>query len=136
MAHRLGRLRGSVGAGLGALGYAFGMGAALLQSGTLVFTAGALLGAGGGLCHNAGLILVQQLSTPATRGACNGLFYTWAYVGFSAPLLVTSFVTIDRLAAPLAVLGALAAGTAAWLRLRTDTTGRPDQFSPTAPPRR
>ncbi|PZS19124.1 MAG: MFS transporter [Pseudonocardiales bacterium] len=118
VAHRLGRLRGAVGAGLGAIGYGCGAAAALLQSGALVFTAGALLGAGAGLCLNAGLILVQQLSTPATRGACNGLFYTWAYVGFAAPLLVTSFVTVHRLAVPLAVLAALALATAAWLRAR------------------
>jgi len=125
MAHRLGQLRGPVGAGLGAAGYAFGVAAAMLQSAPLVFTAGALLGAGGGLCLNAGLILVQELSTPATRGACNGLFYTWAYVGFSAPLLVTSFVTIDRLAVPLAVLTALTTATAAWLRVRVRQLPRP-----------
>jgi len=115
--HRLGRYRGPAGAGFGALGYACGVGAAVFQSGLLVFIAGALLGAGGGLCLNAGLMLVQQLSTPVTRGACNGLFYAWAYVGFAAPLLVTSFVTVDRLAVPLAVLTALATATAAWLRI-------------------
>ena len=115
VAHRLGRLGGSVGAGLGAIGYALGVAGALAESGPLVFTAGALLGAGSGLCLNAGLILVQELSTPATRGACNGLFYTWAYVGFAAPLLATTFVTVDDLAAPLGTLAVLAAATSAWL---------------------
>jgi len=52
---------------------------------------------------------------PATRGACNGLFYTWAYVGFAAPLLATTFVTVDDLAAPLGTLAVLAAATSAWL---------------------
>lgn len=114
-AHRIGRLRGAVGAALGAAGYGLGAVATAAPSTALVFVGGALLGAGGGLCLNAGLTLVHELSTPATRGACNGLFYTWAYVGFAAPLLTTAFVRIDHLVRPLLVLTALSVGTAIWL---------------------
>jgi hypothetical protein len=113
--HRLGVRSGPVGAALGALGYGLGAVTAVLDSAWLALPAGGLLGAGSGLCLNAGLTLVQQLSTPLTRGACNGLFYTWAYVGFAMPFLCTSFVTIDGLAMPLTVLAALSAATAAWL---------------------
>jgi hypothetical protein len=112
---RLGARRGTVGAALGAVGFGLGIVAAAAPSMPFAFAAGALLGAGGGLCLNAGLVLVQQLSTHATRGACNGLFYTWAYLGFAAPLLTTSFVPVGDLAVPLAVLCALTAATAGWL---------------------
>ena len=124
-AHRLGALRGAVGAGLGALGYGCGVLAAGPQSTALVFAAGALLGAGGGLCLNAGLTLVHELAAPERRGACNGLFYTWAYVGFGAPLLTTAFVDVDRLVLPLAVLTALSAATTLWLLARSRRAGLP-----------
>lgn len=114
-AARVGRFRGAVGAGLGAVGYALGALAAGPDSALLVFVGSALLGAGGGLCLNAGLTLVHELSTPSTRGACNGLFYTWAYVGFSAPLLTTAFVTTDHLVRPILVLTGLSAVTSLWL---------------------
>jgi hypothetical protein len=117
VAQRLGARRGAVGALLGTAGYGLGIGAAAAASMPLDFFAGALLGAGGGLCLNAGLVLVQHLSIPATRGACNGLFYTWAYVGFAAPLLTTSFVAVDNLAVPLTVLTVLTAATSAWLMI-------------------
>ncbi len=117
-AHLVGRARGAVGAGLGAVGYGCGALAGAPESATLVFVGGALLGAGGGLCLNAGLTLVHELSTPATRGACNGMFYTWAYVGFAAPLLTTAFVGSDHLVRPIAVLCALAGLTSIWLWLR------------------
>ncbi|RZT84205.1 putative MFS family arabinose efflux permease [Pseudonocardia sediminis] len=118
-AHRLGTRCGPVGAGLGALGYAVGIVSGFAQAVPLTFLAGVLLGAGGGLCLNAGLVLVARVSTPATRGACNGLFYTWAYVGFAAPLLTTSFVDVTELATPLAVLVALSAATSVWLAVRS-----------------
>ncbi|MDT4904138.1 MAG: hypothetical protein QOH52_2154 [Pseudonocardiales bacterium] len=124
-AHLVTRARGAVGAALGALGYGLGALAAGSESPTLVFIGGALLGAGAGLCLNAGLTLVHELSSPATRGAGNGLFYTWAYVGFAAPLLTTAFVDIDDLVVPILVLAGLAALTAGWLRLGGRTTTLP-----------
>ncbi|PZS33614.1 MAG: MFS transporter [Pseudonocardiales bacterium] len=117
-AHRLGRRRGAIGAGLGALGYTVGALTAVLHSLPLVLVGGALLGAGGGLCLNAGLTLVAQLSTHETRGATNGVFYAWAYLGFATPLLTTAFVDVDRLVGPLVTLAAVSALTAAWLRWR------------------
>lgn len=117
-AHLLGRMCGAVGAALGAVGYGCGALAAAPQSTGLVLVGAALLGAGGGLCLNAGLLLVGRLAPPETRGACNGLFYTWAYVGFATPLLATSFVEtahLDRSLVVLAVLGTLTSG---WLLLR------------------
>ena len=118
-AHLLGRRRGAIGAALGALGYGCGALAAGPQSTGLVLLGAALLGAGGGLCLNAGLSLVGEIAPPATRGACNGLFYTWAYVGFATPLLATSFVAVEHLIRSLVVLAVLATLTSAWLLLRT-----------------
>lgn len=114
-AHWFGRLRGVLGAALGALGYGAGALAAGPQAAALVFAGGVLLGAGGGLCLNAGLLLVGELAPPATRGACNGLFYAWAYVGFAMPLLATSFVTTVHLVEPLVALTGAAALTSLWL---------------------
>ena len=115
LAHRLGRRTGAAGVALGSAGYAVGVVTAASESAAAAVLAGVLLGGGGGLCLNSGLVLVQRISTPQTRGACNGLFYTWAYVGFAAPFLTTSFVDVDRLAVPLAILALLAAATALWL---------------------
>lgn len=118
-AHRLGPRTGPAGAGLGALGFAVGVGAGVTGSVLLVGVAGVLLGAGGGLCLNAGLTLVGRLAPPAGRGAANGLFYTAAYAGFAAPFLVTAFVALPRLVLPLGVLAVLAALTSAWLGARS-----------------
>lgn len=127
-AHLLGPARGATGAALGAVGYGLGALAAGPESAGLVFFGGALLGAGGGLCLNAGLTLVHELSTPATRGACNGLFYTWAYVGFAAPLLTTAFVVTDDLVAPITVLAVVTALTAVWLALRARAAALPARY--------
>lgn len=118
-AHRLGPRTGPIGAGLGALGFAAGTVAAYSSSIVAVGVAGVLLGAGGGLCLNAGLTLVGRLAPAAGRGAANGLFYTAAYLGFAAPYLATAFVTVDDLGWPLLALALLTAATAAWLVLRT-----------------
>ncbi|TCK25233.1 MFS transporter [Pseudonocardia endophytica] len=117
-AHRLGRFVGPTGAALGALGYGCGVAAAFTGSVVLVGVAGFLLGAGGGLCLNAGLTLVGRLAAPERRGAVNGLFYTAAYVGFAAPWLATSFVDVTELAIPLGVLALASAVTSAWLGAR------------------
>lgn len=103
-----GRHIGPAGAALGTAGYGLGVAASLTQSLPYVLAGALLLGAGSGLCLNAGLVLVQQLSTVATRGALNGVFYAWAYVGFAAPLLCTAFVALDDLAEPLTALAVLA----------------------------
>ncbi|MFP5068716.1 MFS transporter [Pseudonocardia nantongensis] len=118
-AHRLGPRTGPVGAGLGALGFAAGVVAAYAPSVLPVAVAGVLLGAGGGLCLNAGLTLVGRLAPVSGRGAANGLFYTAAYAGFATPYLATAFVTVEELAVPLLVLVVVTATTAAWLAART-----------------
>lgn len=124
-AHRVGRYRGAIGAALGAAGYGLGALAAEPRSAVLVFVGGALLGGGGGLCLNAGLTLVHELSPPDRRGAGNGRFYTWAYAGFGMPLLTTAFVDVDDLAVPLAILAAVSALTAAWLGTRARPAALP-----------
>lgn len=118
LAGRLGDRRAPVGAALGAAGYALGVLTAAVPSAGTVFVAGALFGTGGGLCLNAGLVAVQQLSTPATRGAVNGLFYAWSYLGFAVPFLATSFVGTDGLGWPLLVLTLLAASVSVWVAAR------------------
>lgn len=124
-AHLLGARTAYVGVAIGALGYGLGAAAAHEESMPLALAAGVLLGAGSGLCLNAGLVLVHQLSTPLTRGACNGLFYTWAYLGFAAPFLSTAFVAAGNLSTPLTVLAAVALATSIWLAasLRPSKTG-------------
>jgi len=117
-AHRLGARTGPVGAALGALGFGVGALAAPTGSVLAVAVAGVLLGAGGGLCLNAGLTLVGRLAPASGRGAANGVFYTAAYVGFAMPFLATAFVGVDALMWPLLVLGTAAAATAGWLALR------------------
>ncbi len=117
-AHRLDSFVGPTGAALGALGYGAGVAAAFTESVALVGVAGVLLGAGGGLCLNAGLTFVGRLAAPERRGAVNGVFYTAAYIGFSAPWLATSFVDVTALAIPLGVLTLAAAATSAWLAAR------------------
>ncbi len=118
-AHVLGERTAPAGVALGAAGYGLGAVAVHSTSLGLVLISGFLLGAGGGLCLNAGLVLVQRLSTARTRGACNGLFYTWAYLGFAAPFLATAFVGIDELVVPMLLLTGLALATAVWLSVDT-----------------
>lgn len=118
-AHRLGPRTAPVGAGIGALGFVAGTVAAAAPSIGTVAVAGILLGAGGGLCLNAGLTLVGRLAPASGRGAANGLFYTAAYLGFAAPYLATAFVTVEELLWPLLVLTAVTVTTAAWLAVRT-----------------
>lgn len=117
-AHRFGERRAQVGVGLGALGYLLGVLATDVPSVSLVFVAGAVLGIGGGLCLNAGLVAVQRLSTTTTRGAANGLFYAWAYVGFAMPFLSTSFCSVAGSRWPLLVLTVATALTSVWVALR------------------
>ncbi|MEV1295539.1 MFS transporter [Pseudonocardia sp. NPDC049635] len=121
-AHRLGARTGPVGAGLGALGFLCGALAAPTGSVLAVAAAGVLLGAGGGLCLNAGLTLVGRLAPASGRGAANGVFYTAAYVGFAMPFLATAFVTVEALVWPLLTLAAVTAATAGWLTLRMPAT--------------
>ncbi|OLL76046.1 MFS transporter [Pseudonocardia sp. Ae150A_Ps1] len=121
-AHRPGARAGALGAALGALGFATGVVAALTGSVVAVAVAGILLGAGGGLCLNAGLTLVGRLAPASGRGAANGVFYTAAYLGFATPFLVTASAPVQALAVPLAVLVAVTVATAAWLAARAGDT--------------
>ncbi|MEJ8278556.1 MFS transporter [Pseudonocardia spirodelae] len=123
-AHRLGARTGPAGTAAGALGLLVATLTALLAPAgpaavAGVAGAGLLLGAGGGLCLNAGLTLVARLAPESGRGATNGLFYTAAYTGFATPFLATAFVATTALALPLAVLAVVAAATAGWLAVRS-----------------
>jgi MFS family permease len=123
VAARVGRsvARGApLGMGLGAVGYALGVLAVVLQSEPLLLPAAVLLGAGGGLCLTAGLTLTARLAPPATRGAVNSAFYAFAYIGFGTPLLLawlgSTLGTVPALAGFVLVPTALAAWL--WVELR------------------
>ena len=124
VAARVGRgaERGSapLGMALGAVGFAVGALAVVVQSEPLLVPAAALLGAGGGLCLTAGLTLTARLAPPATRGAMNSAFYAFAYIGFGTPLLLAwlgaTIGTVPALTGFVAVPTALAAWL--WVELR------------------
>ncbi len=110
------------GTALGALGYALGVLAVVVQSSPVLLPATILLGAGGGLCLTAGLTLTARLAPPATRGAMNSAFYAFAYAGFGVPLLLawlgSAVGDVEALAAFTLIPVALAVGL--WRELRTD----------------
>jgi predicted MFS family arabinose efflux permease len=111
---RLGRWTAVVGPLLGMAG--FGAAAAFTTTGALpwLVIAAPLLGAGGGLCLAAGLVLTARLAAPTRLGALTSLFLACAYIGFAAPFLVAVAARATSATVPLAV----AAGLTGLLALR------------------
>jgi hypothetical protein len=96
-----------VGTLLGAAGFAAA--AAFATTGALpwLILAAPLLGAGGGLCLAAGLVLTARLAAPSRLGALTSLFLACAYLGFAAPFLVAVVARATSATLPLAVTAGL-----------------------------
>jgi hypothetical protein len=78
-------------AGLAAIAAALLLGAlaAHAREWPLVVPAGALFGAGYGLCLVCGLLEVQRLSPPDELASLTAIFYALTYVGFAAPIALS-----------------------------------------------
>ena len=105
---RLGSRAPVVGALSGAAGYAIALVAARTGQVALLVPGGVLLGAGGGLMLASGLGFVARLAHPDRRGALTGIFYSSAYVGFTAPLATATLARHRGAGLPLALLAGLA----------------------------
>lgn len=97
---------------LGGAGLLAGAAAVGLVAWPLLLVAAPLLGAGGGLCLTAGLVLTTREATDETRGGLVAVFYALAYLGFAAPFLVTALSGPFGTPAVLAAAGALMAACA------------------------
>lgn len=120
-------------------GYGLLAGAAATATGAwpLLLLAAPLMGAGGGLCLTAGLVVSTRSATDATRGGVVAVFYALAYCGFAAPFLVTALSAGPGAPAVLAALGVLLAVMAPLVRRGTGpdaTVGRAAVTAPAAAP--
>lgn len=115
---RLGAVRAAPAAALaGATGLAAGILAARHGQPWLLLVAAVLSGAAYGLALASGLTVTQRLATPDARGSLTATFYTIAYLGFAAPVLVSATSTGSGFDGPLVVLTVLAVVVSALLRL-------------------
>jgi len=112
-----------LGAALGALGLAVGA-AGTPDRALLLVPAAVLLGSGAGLVLTAGLEVVQRLSTPATRGRLNAVFYAFAYLGFGIPVLLTALARGHRPVVELLVLAVATTLLAGWMYVGSRAPGR------------
>jgi MFS family permease len=118
-----GRQSGTVAALLAALGYAAIAAAPPSMTLALGLPLLPILGCASGLSLRAGLIDLETSAPQHVRGALTGVFYAVTYIGFGLPLLLTTIGSAKDSAIILAVMAALAAGTAISraVRLRRDS---------------
>jgi predicted MFS family arabinose efflux permease len=95
-----------LGAALGVLGVAAGLGGAALDAPLLLLPAAALLGAGYGLTLASGLTATQILAAPSARGALVATFYAVTYLGFGVPVAMAAGSDGTDLDGALVVLAA------------------------------
>ncbi len=98
-----------VGLALVTIGMAVGAGAASTAQPALVLVAAMLLGAGYGTCLVSGLLEVQRASHPEALARVTAVFYALTYVGFAAPVVISSLAPLADTTALL--LGATVACT-------------------------
>ena len=96
----------------GAAGFALCLLAAATDAWPVLVPAGLLLGAGSGWSLAAGLALTGRLAPADRRGTLTGVFYTTAYIGFSAPFLITSTARETGPLLPLLIAAGLASALA------------------------
>ncbi|MCU4184472.1 MFS transporter [Acidiferrimicrobium sp. IK] len=79
-------------AGLGSVtaGMAMGAAAAATAQPWLVLVAAVLLGAGYGTCLVSGLLEVQRVARPDALAGLTAVFYALTYIGFAAPVVISS----------------------------------------------
>lgn len=100
---------GTVGAALAALGYLLvAVGGAHPALGLFIVCA-LVLGTAYGLCLREGLLDLESLAPPASRGALTGIFYVGTYLGFGLPVLLVVIEPTMGPSLPLVILAAVAA---------------------------
>lgn len=100
---------GTVGASLAALGYLLvAVGGAHPALGLFIVCA-LVLGTAYGLCLREGLLDLESLAPPASRGALTGIFYVGTYLGFGLPVLLVVIEPTMGPSLPLVILAAVAA---------------------------
>lgn len=120
---------GTTGAALAALGYCLvAVGGAHPALGLFIVCA-LVLGTAYGLCLREGLLDLESLAPPASRGALTGIFYVGTYLGFGLPVLLVVIEPTMGPSLPLVILAAVAAVVAVvrFRRLRSTqaSTSRP-----------
>ena len=68
-----------------------------------------VLGTAYGLCLREGLLDLESLAPPASRGALTGIFYVGTYLGFGLPVLLVVIEPTMGPSLPLVILAAVAA---------------------------
>ncbi|WP_064443298.1 MFS transporter [Rhodococcus sp. YH3-3] len=100
---------GTTGAALAALGYCLvAVGGAHPAFGLFIVCA-LILGTAYGLCLREGLLDLESLAPPASRGALTGIFYVGTYLGFGLPVLLVVIEPTMGPSLPLVILAAVAA---------------------------
>ncbi|MGW6657427.1 MFS transporter [Rhodococcus sp. NPDC055024] len=103
---------GTVGAALAALGYLLvAVGGAHPALGLFIVCA-LVLGTAYGLCLREGLLDLESLAPPASRGALTGIFYVGTYLGFGLPVLLVVIEPTMGPSLPVVILAAVAAAVA------------------------
>ncbi|MBT1256067.1 MFS transporter [Rhodococcus erythropolis] len=118
---------GTVGAALAALGYCVvAVGGAHPALGLFIVCA-LVLGTAYGLCLREGLLDLESLAPPASRGALTGIFYVGTYLGFGLPVLLVVIEPTMGPSLPLVILAAVAAVVAVvrFRRLRSPQASTP-----------
>ena len=118
---------GTVGAALAALGYCLvAVGGAHPALGLFIVCA-LVLGTAYGLCLREGLLDLESLAPPASRGALTGIFYVGTYLGFGLPVLLVVIEPTMGPSLPLVILAAVAAVVAVvrFRRLRSTQASTP-----------
>ncbi len=107
---RVGSPRGALaGLTLVTVGMAVAALAAELTSPLVVVAAGAVLGAGYGVCLVGGLLEVQRIAAPGELAGLNAVFYTLTYVGFALPIVLAELARFASFTLLLLGLTGLAA---------------------------
>ena len=107
--HDWGRQAGSAGAGLAALGYCLVAAGGAHPPLALFVVCALTLGTAYGLCLRSGLLDLETLAPPASRGTLTGIFYVGTYLGFGLPVLLVVLEPSLGPSIPMLVLAALAA---------------------------
>ncbi|WP_101588295.1 MFS transporter [Brevibacterium jeotgali] len=114
---------GITGAVLAAVGMAAaGLGGAVPPV-WLFIVASLVLGTAYGLCLQQGLVDVERLSPPESRGTVVGIFYVFTYLGFGLPVLLEALLPTLGAAVPLLALAGLAVLSALLRGLQLVRTG-------------
>ncbi|MGI5469992.1 MFS transporter [Streptomyces sp. CA-132043] len=119
-------LTGAAGLLVMAAGFALAVPAVAYRQPVLALLAGAVLGAGYGLALTYGLATTAALATPAALARLTSYFWSLAYLGMFAPLLLSALsatVPMTRLLAAAAALAVLCCALLAFLNRANGSRG-------------